>query len=142
MKNLGVFIALITCFPLLSIGNTSHSSIQKELLVQSEQSWDGATLPAYPKGQPEISVVKFTIPPKSKLPWHKHPSINAGCLIKGTITVVAEDGSERLVKEGEGLVELVDTWHYGRNDGDIPAEIIVVYAGVKGVPLAVLKEAK
>ena len=108
--------------------------------MQSEVSWNGAELPAYPDAKPQISVVKFTIPPKSQLPWHKHPSINAGYLAKGELTVVAEDGSEQLVKEGEGLIELVNTWHYGRNDGDVPAEIIVVYAGSKDVPLAIIKE--
>lgn len=138
MKHL--LILLLGLAPLSLIAESGHGGIQKEILAQSETSWNGAELPAYPEGKPQISVVKFTIPPKSQLPWHKHPSINAGCLIKGEITVVAEDGSEQLVKEGEGLIELVDTWHYGRNDGEVPAEIIVVYAGVKDVPLAILKE--
>lgn len=128
-------MSCLTC-----LNGAEHAGIEKEILVQSETSWNGADLPDYPDAKPQISVVKFTIPPKSQLPWHKHPSINAGCLIKGEITVVAEDGSERLVKEGEGLIELVNTWHYGRNDGEVPAEIIVVYAGAKDLPLAVLKE--
>ncbi len=126
--------------PALLLAEHPHGGIQKEILAQSEQSWDGATLPAYPDTPPQISVVKFTIPPKSSLPWHKHPSINAGCLIKGEITVVSEDGQEKKLKEGEALIELVDTWHTGRNDGDIPAEIIVVYAGSQDVPLAIIKE--
>ena len=34
----------------------------------------------------------------------------------------------------------MDTLHYGRNDGEVPAEIIVVYAGVKNRPLVVIEE--
>ena len=70
------------------------------------------------------------------------PSINAGYLISGAVTVEAEDGSVWVVQAGEGLIELVDTLHYGRNEGDVPAEIVVVYAGVKDVPLAVIEEDK
>jgi len=134
------FLAVVAFFALLSCLRATESGIQKEILAQSETSWDGAILPSYPEGQPQISVVKFTIPPKSQLPWHKHPSINAGCLIKGEITVLSESGEERLIREGEGLIELVDTWHYGRNDGEVPAEIIVVYAGVKSESLAIMKD--
>ena len=60
-------------------------------------------LPAYPGEQPQISIVKVTVPPHSKLKWHKHPSINAGYLMSGEITVEVEDGSVRVVKAGEGL---------------------------------------
>ena len=34
-------------------------------------------------------------------------------------------------------MEVVHTWHYGINDGDGPAEIIVFYAGEKDTPITV-----
>lgn len=44
--------------------------IVAEQLIQSSSSWNGDTLPAYPEGQPEVSILKFTIatgaaPPKA-----------------------------------------------------------------------------
>ena len=116
------------------------TGVKVEKLAESDSSWDGAKLPAYPTEAPQISVVKVTIPPHSKLKWHKHPSMNAGYMISGEIIVTSEDGQTRVVKAGEGLIETVNTWHYGRNDGDVPAEIVVVYSGVKDRPLAILKE--
>lgn len=57
----------------------------------------------------------------------KHPSMNAGYMISGEILVTAEDGQTCVGKAGEGLIETVNTWHYGRNDSDLPAEIVVIY---------------
>lgn len=148
--------AVLLCLPLLflqgcsSLSNSSdaptvadphgHGNVKVEILAESDSSWDGAKLPAYPTEAPQISVVKVTIPPHSKLSWHQHPSMNAGYMISGEILVTSEDGQQRVVKAGEGLIETVNTWHYGRNDGDLPAEIVVVYSGVKGRPLAIIRE--
>lgn len=126
--------------PLFAFGAGDHGNVKVEILAESDSSWDGAKLPAYPSEAPQISVIKVTIPPHSKLKWHKHPSMNAGYMISGEILVTSEDGQERIVKAGEGLIETVNTWHYGRNDSDVPAEIVVVYSGVKGRPLAIIKE--
>jgi quercetin dioxygenase-like cupin family protein len=128
--------------PLFVSGADPHGDVQVDILVQSDASWNGDTLPAYPTEAPQISVVKIVIPPHTQLQLHKHPSINAGYLISGEITVHAEDGKTQLVKAGDGLIEMVNTWHYGSNDGELPAEIVIVYVGIKGRPLAIIKEAE
>ena len=138
MKNY-LLVSLLLC-PFFATAADDHGDVKVEILAQADASWDGAKLPAYPTEAPQISVVKVTIPPHSKLKWHKHPSMNAGYMISGEILVTAEDGQTRIVKAGEGLIETVNTWHYGRNDGDLPAEIVVVYSGVKDRPLAILKD--
>ena len=117
-----------------------QANVKVEILAESDSSWDGAKLPSYPTEAAQISVVKFTIPPHSKLKWHKHPSMNAGYMISGEILVTAEDGQTQVVKAGDGLIETVNTWHYGRNDSDLPAEIVVVYSGVKDRPLAIIRD--
>ena len=33
-----------------------------------------------------------------------------------------------------GLMEVMNTYHYGRNDSDEPAELISFYCGVEGTP--------
>jgi quercetin dioxygenase-like cupin family protein len=108
-------------------------------LVRSTASWDGQPLPAYKTGTPEITILRITIPPSHTLPIHTHPVINAGVLIKGELTVTTESGKVLHLKPYEPIVEVVDTWHYGRNEGDKPAEIIVFYAGEKGEPVTIKK---
>ena len=73
------------------------------------------------------------------MPLHKHPEINAGVVLKGELTVISETNDTLYLKPGDPIVELVNTWHFGRNDGTEPVEIIVFYAGIKGVPITVKK---
>ncbi len=110
-----------------------------EVLLKTDSSWDGQTLPEYTIGKPEITIIRFTIPPKSQLPMHKHPVINAGVLIKGKLTVVKESGELLYLDTGDTLAELVNQWHYGRNESMEPAEIIVFYAGIEGEPITIKK---
>lgn len=113
----------------------SGEAIESETLVKTTQSWDGRALPAYPQGQPEVTILRITIPPHTELELHKHNVINMGVLLRGELTVVAESGKTLQLNAGDAIVELVDQWHYGKNEGDIPAEIIVTYAGVEGLPI-------
>lgn len=116
------------------------AGLQVDKLVQSTRSWDDSTLPGYPQGQPEITILRITIPPGARLPMHEHPVINAGVLLSGELTVVSEGGKTLHLKAGEPIVELVGSWHYGENPGDQPAEIIVFYVGDQGAPITIKKE--
>lgn len=112
-----------------------------EVLAKSTTSWDGGNLPAYAEGSPEVLVLKIEIPPGFTLPLHRHPVINAGVLLAGELTVTTEDGTSLHLSAGEAIVEVVDTWHSGRNDGDVPATIIVFYAGIEGLAVTETKTA-
>jgi quercetin dioxygenase-like cupin family protein len=117
-----------------------EAPIASQLLARTSQSWDGSALPDYPRGRPEVSVLRIRIAPGAQLPMHKHPVINAGYLLRGELTVVTDDNRVLRLKAGEAIVELVDKWHSGRNEGTEPAEIVVVYVGVQQQPITVTKE--
>jgi len=109
-------------------------------LIKSSESWNGHPLPSYKTGVPEITILKITVPPKITLPMHTHPVINAGVLLKGQLTVTTESGETLRLNPDDPIVEVVDTWHYGTNEGDEPCEIIVFYAGIKGEPITIKKQ--
>ena len=130
----------IICLTVLLAGCASADEIRgasTATLSKTSASWDGQNLPDYAPGKPEITILRITIPPGSQLPVHKHPVINAGVLLSGELTVMSEDGKVLRLKAGESIVELVNTWHYGKNDGEIPVELIMFYAGKVGVPITV-----
>lgn len=116
------------------------SDIKVTTLVKTTKSWNGKPLPKYLEGKPEITILKIIIPPKTTLPLHKHPEINAGILLKGNLRVISKNNDTLNLKQGEIIVELVNTWHYGENLGTKPAEIVVFYAGIEGKPITILKE--
>ncbi|OQK18250.1 cupin [Methyloprofundus sedimenti] len=138
MKSIIKVIGLVLLL-LMSASAKIENKIDVDVLTQSSKSWDGALLPNYANGQPEISILKIIIPPCTELPLHKHPLINAGMLLKGELTVVAEDKTTLHMKAGDTIIELVNKWHYGKNEGHEAAEIIVFYAGIEGKPLSIEK---
>ena len=130
---------LITLLLLTSLGIDAHESgkIKVDVLAKTSKSWDGTPLKAYAKGTPEITILKIDIPPRTKLPLHEHPYMNAGVLTKGVLTVITEDNQVLELKAGDAIVEVLDKWHYGENKSDKPAQIIVVYAGIKGKAITI-----
>jgi quercetin dioxygenase-like cupin family protein len=113
------------------------SGVHVDVLAKTSSSWDGSLLPHYPKGAPEITILRIKIPPGAQLPLHEHPVINAGVLLSGELTVITDDNKILHLKAGQSIVEVVNRWHYGKNEGSKPAEIIVFYAGVQGEPITI-----
>jgi quercetin dioxygenase-like cupin family protein len=139
MKNIFYCLVLLVVFSSNACAENKTHNIQAKVLTNTTKSWDGAQLPHYPTGTPEIKILKIDIPPHTKLPLHKHPVINAGILLKGKLTVIKANKETLELKAGDTIVELVNTWHYGFNQSDEPAQIVVFYAGVKGSPITVKK---
>jgi quercetin dioxygenase-like cupin family protein len=111
-------------------------AVRVETLMRSSASWDGKPYVSYPSGPPELTVLKITIPPHSALPWHTHPMPNAAYVLSGELTVQKKaDGREQKLTPGQVLPEMVGELHRGIT-GDKPVELIVFYAGTKGMPLA------
>jgi quercetin dioxygenase-like cupin family protein len=129
-------ILLLLLLP-LTLFAQNKATPTKEKFAVSTETWTGKKLPPYPSGQPEISILKITIPPGQRLPMHKHPVINAGVILRGELTVTTDKGEVLHVKAGQPIVEVVNEWHYGANHGTEPVELIVFYAGVKGTPITI-----
>ena len=130
----------VVCLTLLLAGNSwalNDNAVTVDVLAKTTSSWNGATLPSYPTGQPEVTILKISIPPHIQLPLHQHPVINAGVLLKGELTVLTKGGKTLHLKAGDPIVEVVNTWQYGINEGKEPAEIIVFYAGIQGKPVTI-----
>lgn len=115
----------------------SAPSAQSTEMIRTSQSWDGAELPDYLRGRPELVAVKYEIPAGQKLGWHHHPVMNHGILVQGELTIVSLDGKEKVVHEGEVVVEMVDTIHHGENRGSKPVILYMFYLTQEGVPLSV-----
>lgn len=135
----GAFLSLTLiiqgCCSALPPQKTPPAGPVVEQLVKSSRSWDGALLPAYPQGQPEVRLLRIQIPAGVRLDMHEHPVINTGILTRGQLTVVSREGKTLELRAGDPIVEVVDTWHYGFNPGTTDAEILVFYAGVTNAPI-------
>jgi len=106
-------------------------------LKRTSQSWDGAELPDYPVGRPELIVKRYIFPRGGKLGWHHHPVMNFGIVQQGELTIIGIDGQEKTVRAGEAVVEMVGTIHHGENRGDKTVVLDMHYVSQKGTPVAV-----
>ena len=106
-------------------------------LLRTSQSWDGADLPNYDEGKPELVVVQYVFPVGAKLGWHHHEVMNYGIVAQGELTIIGLDGKEKVVHEGEAVVEMVGTVHHGENRGSKPVILNMFYISQEGKPLAV-----
>lgn len=58
-------------------------------------------------------------------------------MLKGALTVVTKDKEILRLKAGDSIIEVVNKWDYGINEGNEPAEIMVFYMGVEGSPITI-----
>jgi quercetin dioxygenase-like cupin family protein len=134
-----IFEITVLAFMLFQQGNVvaeQQPAIQSETLLQSRSSWDGQPYVAYPAGQPELSVLKITIPPHTQLKWHAHPMPNVAYILSGELTLERKkDGKKQHFIAGQAVPEMIDVLHRGVT-GEAPVTLIVFYAGTEGMPLS------
>ncbi|WP_024655880.1 cupin domain-containing protein [Pseudomonas syringae USA007] len=119
-----------------AVAQQAAPAVKSSVLLKSKTSWDGTPYITYPKGQPELTVLKINIPANTALKWHSHPIPNAAYIASGEITVEKRDSNEQIrLKKGDALAEMVDIVHRGKT-GDTPVELIVFYAATEATPLS------
>jgi len=111
-----------------------------EILQKSQSSWNNTPIKQMNLTNPEVTVVRIQIPKGEKLPLHQHPILNVGYLTKGELTVHTLKDEILVLKAGDPIIEVIDTWHYGESTGNEDAEIIVVYVGNKGDTITETKD--
>lgn len=134
---LGTSAFMTACNKAKASEDNSAPAVKSEELIRTSQSWDGVELPDYLQGRPELVAVKYEFPAGQKLGWHHHPVMNYGILVQGELTIIGQDGKEKVVHEGEAVVEMVNTIHHGENRGTKPVILYMFYLSQEGMPLAV-----
>ena len=132
----GVSTMLVSCKNAYT-EKVTPTKVENKELIRTSQSWDGVELPDYLQGRPELVAVKYIFPAGQKLGWHHHPMMNYGILVQGELTIIGQDGKEKVVHEGEAVVEMVNTIHHGENRGTKPVILYMFYLSQKDLPLAV-----
>ena len=138
MKTVSKFIviAIVTLWG-VGIGLTGfcaeyESGVKVKLIKKTTTAANGQEL-AYPRdAKPEVTVATVEIPPAGETGWHSHPFPVYAYVMAGTIAVAIGSGGEHEFKEGEAIIEVMDTAHNGRNRGSVPVRLVVFYTGVLG----------
>jgi quercetin dioxygenase-like cupin family protein len=103
-----------------------------ETLTRSDRSWNGALLPPLHAAQPEVQVLRMTIPPGVTLKLHQHPVIHAGVLLQGRLRLETKDGATKPLEPGQAVIEVVNYEHRSVSLGPDPAVLMIVFVGPLG----------
>jgi len=101
-------------------------------VLQSGATVAGAAI-AYPKtDSAEVTALRLEIGPGGETGRHMHPYPTFVYVLEGAIDVEMDGGMAHSYKAGDSFLEVVNTWHNGKNNGTTPAKVLVVFAGVHG----------
>jgi len=93
----------------------------------------------YPTQAPaKITSAIVTMLPGEETGWHQHDVPMFGYILEGEVTVDYGGKGKRVYRQGDAVMEAVDTPHNGRNSGTVPARILAVFIGATGIPNTVM----
>jgi len=106
----------------------TYDDVSSQTILDTDKTVIGQDI-SYPSGSPQITSKIVTIPVGAETGPHIHEFPLIGYVIEGEITVdYGEQGIKTFVK-GDSFVEALNYTHNGKNNGDEPAEILVVLVG-------------
>ena len=134
--------SIITYFLVLLILNSTainapaaeYEGLKVTQIKKSTTSSNGQRLDYLKTDSPEVTVLMVEIPAGAETGWHIHPVPVYGYMLSGAIEVEMENKETYDFREGDALLEVVNTPHNGKNMGSIPAKLVVFYTGEQGKP--------
>ena len=89
----------------------------------------------YPRDSaPRIKSLIVTLQPGEETGRHRHPVPTYGHVLSGEVEIDYGEQGRKTYRAGDSFIEAIDAWHNGRNSGDEPLLILVVFVGAEGVP--------
>ncbi len=117
-----------------------NKNIKIEPVLITSTTANGQPIVYQTSEKPEVRILLIEVPPGVETGWHIHPNSCYAYLLSGSLTLELEDGSEKTYHAGQGLAEVVNTLHNGKNLGDVPAKLVMTVLGTKDAPVAIKKE--
>lgn len=112
---------------------TGAVGLTLKTIIQAETTMIGQPI-RFPQTDGQITAVLAEVAPGGQVGRHMHPVPLFVYILEGTLTIDMEQHGVHAFKAGEGLAEVIHTWHNGRNLGDKPCRFLIVFAGQKGTP--------
>ena len=107
-------------------------------LLSTSTTVIGETLHYPTNGAAHVTAAIVTLPPGERTILHKHGVPLFAYVLEGEITVDYGDRGKRTYRQGEALMEAMDTAHFGADAGPQPVRILTLYMGADGAPADVI----
>jgi quercetin dioxygenase-like cupin family protein len=118
--------ALIAMTAGASSANSAENKVAITPVAKTTSTITGQPI-VLPDNKPEVTVTMYEIPPKTRLPVHRHPYPRYGYVLSGQLRVTnADTGTVSDFSVGDFVVESQLQWHVGENPGDTQLKLLVI----------------
>ena len=132
MKQTGILAVAVA--GLMATPAAAQVKFSSTPILRSGATVEGASI-AYPKtDSAELTAVRLDIGPGGETGRHMHPYPTLVYVLEGAIEVEMDGGMVHSYKAGDSFLMVINTWTNARNNGTMPAKVLVVYLGVHGKP--------
>jgi len=138
MKKYFLTLTLLAIISLTARSQYRGLNIKELLRTDTTSIGQKITYPDF--ADPEVTMLKITIPPGKSTGWHKHNIPVFAYVVKGVLTVELEDHQIKKFKEESTFAEVRNTYHNGTNKEDSDLVLIAIYMGGKEQKLSIPKE--
>jgi len=130
-----LFVALFISFSGTTIASgAEYEGAMATQIKKTTTDSNGQKLQYLRTEKPEVTVLVVEIPAGGETGWHQHPVPVYAYILSGAITVEMENGEKYDFREGDPIIEVMNTPHNGINKGKATAKLIVFYTGEQGNP--------
>ena len=132
---------LVLCFGLLFAESNPqyNQDIKVEKILKTDTTSIGQKISYLNTDNPEVTILKVTIPPGKETGWHKHVFPVFAYVENGALSVELENGKQVKFTKGSSFAEVINTFHDGKNEGNEDLVLIAFYLGEKDKPLSIKK---
>jgi quercetin dioxygenase-like cupin family protein len=102
-------------------------------ILQTAKTFTGQPI-YFPQSDNQLVAVLAEVAPGGQVGRHLHPHPLFVYILEGTLTIEMEGHGTHSFGAGEGLAEVVNVWHNGRNLGDTPVKFLIVFTAQEGTP--------
>ena len=132
MKQTGILAVAVA--GLMAAPAAAQVKFSSTPILQSRATVGGASI-AYPKtDSAELTAVRLDIDAGGETGRHMHPYPTLVYVLEGAIEVEMEGAMVHSYKARDSFLMVVNTWTNAKNNGTMPAKMLVVFVGVHGKP--------
>lgn len=134
-----IFMTMVLCIllmPVVALAIDPTDDVKVTPVLKASASWNGDQI-IYPPGKAEVTGMLVEVAPGRETGWHSHTVPSFAYMLEGTLEVSLKDGRTKRLQAGEGLAEVVNKWHNGRNVGNTPVRIVVFYIAAEGAIISI-----
>lgn len=136
MRRLVLAVSILSLLGSVSWAADAPKVVVKPVLTTTATA---AGQPIAVPANPQVIVSTYEIPAGASLPFHKHPFQRYAYVMAGDLSVTNRDTDQIYrYKTGDFIVEVLDQWHMGRNEGKVPVKLLVIDQVEPGKPNVVL----